>query len=115
MEKKKRLTAYNAAFKLQVVAYAEQNGKRAAGRNFHVDDKCVRRWCDQKEELATTNKTRKAFLVLLEHRYVYMAQLNRFFHTWTEIEQKFHTSVEEPHPIKIAKQMCGPYTSVYGT
>lgn len=61
MEKKKRLTAYDAAFELQVVAYAEQNGKRAAGWNFHVDDKCVRRWRDQKEELAAINKTRKAF------------------------------------------------------
>ncbi|KAL1473198.1 hypothetical protein MTO96_022417 [Rhipicephalus appendiculatus] len=60
METKKCLTVYDAAFKLQVVAYAEQNGKREAGRNLHVD-KCVRRWCDQKEELSGTNKTRKAF------------------------------------------------------
>lgn len=45
----------------KVVAYAEQNGKRAAGRNSDVNDRCVHRWCDQKEELAATNRTRKAF------------------------------------------------------
>ncbi|KAH7941748.1 hypothetical protein HPB49_016929 [Dermacentor silvarum] len=49
----------HATFK--VVAYAEQNGKRAASRNSDVNGKCVRRWCDQKEELAAKNKTRKAF------------------------------------------------------
>ncbi|KAL1435059.1 hypothetical protein MTO96_001605 [Rhipicephalus appendiculatus] len=34
---------------------------RRPDRNFLVDDKCVRRWCDQKEVLAATNETRKAF------------------------------------------------------
>ncbi|XP_050032534.2 uncharacterized protein [Dermacentor andersoni] len=56
-----RLTAYDAAFKLKVVAYAEEHGKRVAGRNFGVDDKCVRRWLKQKAVLAATNKSREAF------------------------------------------------------
>lgn len=42
------------------IAYIKQNGTRAASQNFYVDDKCVRQWCDQKEELAAINKTRKA-------------------------------------------------------
>lgn len=29
----------------------EQNGNRAAGRNFSVDEKCVQRWRSQKENL----------------------------------------------------------------
>lgn len=42
------------------IAYVKQNEKRAGGQNFYID-KFVRRWCDQKEELAATNKTREAF------------------------------------------------------
>ncbi|XP_049523474.1 uncharacterized protein LOC119453068 isoform X11 [Dermacentor silvarum] len=56
-----RLTAYGAAFKLRVVAYAEVHGKRVAGRHFGVDEKCVRRWLKQKEVLAATNESREAF------------------------------------------------------
>lgn len=53
--------AYAAGFKLQVVKYAEEHGKRAAGRKFDVDEKCVRCWCIQQKDIAETNRTRKAF------------------------------------------------------
>lgn len=57
----KYLNSYTAAFKLKVVEYALEHGKRAAGRHFDVDEKCVRRWCGQKEHLASASSTRRAF------------------------------------------------------
>lgn len=57
----KHLNSYTAGFKLKVVAYALEHGKRAAGRQFDVDEKCVRRWCDQKDALASTSKTKRVF------------------------------------------------------
>ena len=50
-EKGSPRASYTAAFKLKVVLFAEQNGNRAAERNFSVDEKCVRRWRSQKENL----------------------------------------------------------------
>ncbi len=47
-----RRTTYTAKNKLAVVAYAEQHGNRAAGRQYDIDETCVRRWCGQKEALA---------------------------------------------------------------
>ena len=37
-------TSYTAKFKLEVVKYAEENGKREAGRKYDVDPKNVRHW-----------------------------------------------------------------------
>ena len=41
---------------LQVVKYAEENGKRTAGRKYDVDPKKVRRWVDQKTSLEKTKR-----------------------------------------------------------
>lgn len=58
----KDLVAYTGPFKLRVVAYAEEHWTlKATGRKFGVNDKCVRRWCNQKGQLAATNQTRKSF------------------------------------------------------
>lgn len=57
----KYLNSYTAGFKLKVVAHALEHGKRAAGRRFDVDEKCVRRWCAQKDALVNTSKTKRAF------------------------------------------------------
>lgn len=46
-----RKRSYDAAFKLKVVAYAETNTNRGAGRKFGVDEKRVREWKKQKDEL----------------------------------------------------------------
>lgn len=35
--------------------------KRAAGRRFHVYDKCALRWCAQKDALASFSKRNRAF------------------------------------------------------
>ena len=50
-EKGSPRASYNVAFNLKVVLFAEQNGNRAAGRNFSVEEKCVLRWRSQKENL----------------------------------------------------------------
>ncbi|KAG0438576.1 hypothetical protein HPB47_016956, partial [Ixodes persulcatus] len=46
-----------AGFKLKVPACALKHGKRAAGRQFNVDEKCKQRWCDQKNAFANMSKT----------------------------------------------------------
>ena len=44
--------SFDAAFKLQVVEYAEKkNTNRSAGRKFSVDEKRVREWKKQKHDL----------------------------------------------------------------
>lgn len=57
----KDFIAYSAFLKLKVVAYTEEHGKRAAGCKFDVNEKCVRWWCNQKGQLAGTNRNQKAF------------------------------------------------------
>jgi hypothetical protein len=41
---------YSGRVKLQVVQYAENHGKRPAGRKFDVNKYCVREWCKQKKK-----------------------------------------------------------------
>ena len=48
-----RKRSYDAAFKLKVVEFAEGNTNRGAGRKFEVDEKMVRVWRKQKEQLET--------------------------------------------------------------
>lgn len=52
--------SYPAAFKLQVVKYAEENNNRAADRKFNVSEKLVRDWRKQKDSLRSAKKTKKA-------------------------------------------------------
>ena len=59
-EKRPPRASYTSAFKLKVVLFAEQNGNRAAGRNFSVDEKCVWRWRSQKENLKRIPRSRHA-------------------------------------------------------
>ncbi|KAG0429613.1 hypothetical protein HPB47_023439 [Ixodes persulcatus] len=57
----KYLNSYTTGYKLKVIEFVLENGKRAAGRKFDVDEKCVRRWCAQKEALENTNSKKRAF------------------------------------------------------
>ena len=43
--------SFDATFKLKVVDYAMQNTNRSASRKFGVDEKRVREWRKQKEDL----------------------------------------------------------------
>ena len=42
--------SYTASFKLRVVAYAVEKGNRVAGKQFSIDESCVRRWRSQREK-----------------------------------------------------------------
>ena len=52
--------SYDAEFKLKVVAFAKENGNRAAERKFNVSEKIVRDWRKKEDELRSTKKTKKA-------------------------------------------------------
>ncbi|KAH7985187.1 hypothetical protein HPB49_026562 [Dermacentor silvarum] len=57
----RHLRLFTTSFKLQVTEYAENHGKREAGRKYDVDEKRVPYWINQKDALAATNRSRKAF------------------------------------------------------
>uniref|UniRef100_A0A023G3P3 Putative pogo family transposase ixodes scapularis pogo family transposase n=1 Tax=Amblyomma triste TaxID=251400 RepID=A0A023G3P3_AMBTT len=44
-----KYVSYTAHFKLKVIHYAKEEGKRAAGRKFGVDERCVHGWCSGKQ------------------------------------------------------------------
>ena len=48
-----------AAFKLKVVEFAEKNSNRGAGRHFGVDEKRVREWRKQKEQLESLPRKKR--------------------------------------------------------
>ena len=53
--------SYTAAFKLEVVKFAEENdGNMAAHRKYGVSEKCVRDWRKAKDTLRMTKKSKKA-------------------------------------------------------
>lgn len=52
--------AFTTKEKLAAIAFAESHGNRAAGREFTVDESCVRQWRRQKAKLQTMPTTKKA-------------------------------------------------------
>lgn len=56
----KRHRSYTSSFKLNVVSRAEQIGNRAAGREFEIDERCVRRWRAEKKELEKMPQQKRA-------------------------------------------------------
>lgn len=56
----KRHRSYTAGFKLNVISRAEEIGNRAAGREFEVDERCVRRWRGEKEQLREMPQQKRA-------------------------------------------------------
>ena len=51
--------SYTAAFKLEAIAFAKENGNRAAGRHFSIDENQVRNWHKQ-DKLRFTKMTKRA-------------------------------------------------------
>lgn len=60
MAPKRNNKSYPASFKLIVISKAEEVGNRAAGREFGVDERCVRRWRSEKESLLKMPKTKRS-------------------------------------------------------
>lgn len=76
---KRKRNSYTAELKLNVIKYAEEHGNRAAGREFNVDEKCVRTWRQQKPTFLELNPRKRACRGL-------SAQ-------WPELEDKLKTWV----------------------
>ena len=104
-----RKRSYDAAFKLKVVQYAEKNSNRAAARRHQVDERSVRDWRKQKEQLNTLPSKkqclqgggRKPKLPEVEEQLTEWIEHQRAQHLWvtrTMIQQKamqFHFGDEE--------------------
>ena len=63
---KRARKAYDVTFKLKAVDFAEKESKEAAARQFGVDPKTIREWCQKKEQLValkTSGKSKKKRLV----------------------------------------------------
>ena len=52
--------AFTAKEKLAAVAYAEAHGNRAAGREFTIDESCIRQWRKQKSRLQAMPRKKQA-------------------------------------------------------
>ena len=52
--------SYTAAFKLRVIAYAVSHGNHATGRQFPIDESCVRPWRSQCERLLKSPRNKWA-------------------------------------------------------
>lgn len=52
--------SYTASFKLAVIEKAETIGNRAAAREYEIDEKCIRRWRQQKNVLKHMPKQKRA-------------------------------------------------------
>ncbi|KAL1438695.1 hypothetical protein MTO96_047884 [Rhipicephalus appendiculatus] len=55
-----RRQQYSAAFKRQVILYAESESNVEAGRKFDVSQKCVREWRKQRTKIFACAATRRS-------------------------------------------------------
>ena len=51
LHKGKKVSSYTLKYKLEAIAYAENNNISSASKKFNVDRKRIREWKDKKEEL----------------------------------------------------------------
>ena len=64
----KRKASYDLSFKLKAGKCAEKKTKEAAGREFKVNPRRIREWCQQKEKLVDLKKQGKFTRKRLEGR-----------------------------------------------
>jgi len=60
MPKSKR-ASYDAAFKLHVIERAMEVGNSQTAFELEISESMVRKWCNQKNEFAASDKKRKTF------------------------------------------------------
>ena len=49
--REKKVSSYTLKYKLEAIAYAENNNISSASKKFNVDRKCIREWKGKREEL----------------------------------------------------------------
>ena len=81
--------SYTASFKLRVLAFATDKGNRAAGKQFNVDESCVRRWRSQREKLFETPRNKRA----LRGRSAAFPELEKEVAEWITEKRKAGTGV----------------------
>ena len=101
MARQKR-SAYRAAFKLEVVDYAETHGNRKASREFNVPETNVRDWRKQKVVLKDMNKTKKARL----GRQALYPELEKELYDWIVDQRSSGYIVTSLHIRLHAQKIC---------
>lgn len=81
--------SYTASFKLRVVAHAVDKGNRSAGKQFNIDESCVRRWRSQRENILQIPRNKRA----LRGRSAVFPELEREVAAWITEKRKAGTGV----------------------
>jgi len=79
MSLKRKRNAYDTAFKLTVIEYAESHNNCAAQRQFGITEKMVRDWRKKKTELIATKNSAKK----IRHNPAHFSELEDELCTWT--------------------------------
>ena len=80
----KKRASYTAAFKLEVVAYADEHGNRPAGRQFGVRESLVQDWRKKEDLLHTVKETKRA----VRGQKLRWGQLEDDLATWVAAQRK---------------------------
>ncbi|KAL1467224.1 hypothetical protein MTO96_042320 [Rhipicephalus appendiculatus] len=107
-----RRQQYSAAFKRQVILYAESESNVEAGRKFDVSQKCVREWSKQGTKIFACAATRRSFRGPKSGRYPAVEEAVR---DWVHDQRSESLSVcyddIEAKARTVAKGMCIPLTA----
>ena len=99
--------SYTASFKLRVLAFATDKGNRAAGKQFNVDESCVRRWRSQREKLFETPRNKRA----LRGRSAAFPELEKEVAEWITEKRKAGTGVST-NIIRLKSEISRPKAGI---
>ena len=97
--------AFTAKEKLAAVAYAEAHGNRAAGREFTIDESCIRQWRKQKSRLQAMPRKKQADRGSAEKFAQIEEKVLEFVLERRRCGKSVSTSEIRVHAIKVAKSM----------
>ena len=58
-QQRRKRRSYDVAFKMEVVAYAQEHNKMKAARQFDIHRRCVQTWCKTKDKLEAANNAKR--------------------------------------------------------